>query len=411
MTNNETSKPKAQRNKKEVLVRYGRMGYLGWFEHTGLTIEKTRTRVVIKTKRGLELGDIVGPHCYKGGQFKCSHSQVADYYEGAPKDYPFAGGGTLVRYATDKDIMENEHLEVSSRDELKCCQKFAAEMKLPMKIVDAEHLLGGERVVLYFTSETRVDFRDLVKKLAREYQTRIELRQIGSRDEARIISDYESCGQECCCRRFLKILSPVNMRMAKVQKATLDPSKISGHCGRLKCCLRYEDETYRELKSKLPNRNSLVETEHGVGKVLEGQILTQLVVVQYEDGKTEAVKVDELKPFTGKISTQKKPADNRRREQPVKRGPKEPEAKVQSPAKETKEQPAENTSSQQQAEGSADAPEKKKKRRRRRRKKNTKTTDGQPNGQGQQQPQTDQPAQQQDNNGGESKPDRGQINE
>ena len=405
MTNNENTKPKAQKNKKEVLVRYGRMGYLGWFEHSGFTIEKTRTRVVIKTKRGLELGDIVGPFCYKGGQFKSSHSQVHSYYEGAPKDYPFAGGGTLVRYATDKDLMEAEHLEVSSKEELNCCQKFASEMDLPMKIVDAEHLLGGERVVIYFTSETRVDFRELVKKLAREYQTRIELRQIGSRDEARIISDYESCGQECCCRRFLKILAPVNMRMAKVQKATLDPSKISGHCGRLKCCLRYEDETYRDLKKRLPNKNTIVETDHGIGKVIDGQILTQLVVVQYEDGKTEAVKVDEMKICTDK-QFQRRTNENNKKERPQKTEADEPvEAETEVQQQPEPEQTVENNQVQKPVEEQAETPDKKKKRRRRRRKKNARPTDGKPNAQNNQQGRSNNQARQPKSSG-----DKGQQN-
>ena len=123
-----------------------------------------------------------------------------------------------------------------------------------MKIVDAEHIFGGERIVFYFMAEGRVDFRELVRKLAQEYQTRIEMRQIGSRDEAKLLGDVESCGQECCCLQFLQLLKPVNMRMAKMQKATLDPSKISGYCGRLKCCLRYEDETYMDLKKSLPRK-------------------------------------------------------------------------------------------------------------------------------------------------------------
>ena len=105
-------------------------------------------------------------------------------------------------------------------------------------------------------AETRVDFRDLVRLLAKEYQTRIEMRQIGSRDEAKLMSDYENCGQQCCCGRFMQMLKPVNMRMAKLQKATLDPSKISGYCGRLKCCLRFEDDTYRDLRESLPKRGA-----------------------------------------------------------------------------------------------------------------------------------------------------------
>ncbi len=138
-----------------------------------------------------------------------------------------------------------------------------------MKIVDAEHILGGERVVFFFMSDGRVDFRELVKQLAHEYQTRIEMRQIGARDEAKLLGDIESCGQECCCKRFLRLLKPVNMRMAKMQKATLDPAKISGYCGRLKCCLRYEDKTYTELKKGLPRRNSWVKTNKGEGRIVD----------------------------------------------------------------------------------------------------------------------------------------------
>jgi cell fate regulator YaaT (PSP1 superfamily) len=191
-------------------------------------------------------------------------------------------------------MMEAKHLKASAKKEVKCCEKFAREAKLPMKIIDGEHLLGGERVVIYFTSEGRVDFRDLVKRLAKEFQTRIELRQVGSRDEARLISDYESCGQECCCRRYLKVLEPVNMRMAKLQKATLDPSKISGHCGRLKCCLRYEDFTYRELNKRLPKKNTRVKIPKGEGRVIDTQILTQLVVVLDDTGNIEAFALEDI---------------------------------------------------------------------------------------------------------------------
>lgn len=295
MSEKEQSKPKPQGDKKMALVKYGKIATMGWFENKTGSIVKTKTKVVIKTARGLEIGQVVGPFCYKHGNFRCSKQQVEDYYPDRTKEYPLSGGGTMVRYATEEDLMEAEHLDILAKDELKTCQKFANEMNLPMKIVDAEHLLGGERIIFYFLSENRIDFRDLVKTLARELHTRIELRQIGSRDEARIIGDYESCGLECCCRSFLKILAPVNMRMAKVQKATLDPSKISGHCGRLKCCLRYEDETYKDLKKRLPAKNTLVETENGKGRVVNTQILTQLVSVKYEDGKVEAVALAEIK--------------------------------------------------------------------------------------------------------------------
>ena len=193
-----------------------------------------------------------------------------------------------------EDLSEERHLRKSALEELECCKKFAKELNLPMKIVDAEHIFGGERIIFYFMADGRVDFRELVKRLAHEYQTRIEMRQIGPRDEAKVLGDVESCGQQCCCQLFLKVLKPVNMRMAKMQKATLDPSKISGYCGRLKCCLRYEDETYTELKKRLPRKNSIVKTSQGQGRVIDGQILTQLVMIELPDGSKAAVSVDEL---------------------------------------------------------------------------------------------------------------------
>ena len=167
-------------------------------------------------------------------------------------------------------------------------------MNLPMKIVDAEHIFGGERIIFYFMADGRVDFTEQVKKHAQEYQSRIEIRQGGARDEAKLLGDIESCGQQCCCQRFLEMLKPVSMRMAKMQKATLDPSKISGYCGRLKCCLRYEDKTYTELKKRLPIKNTIVNTAYGQGKVVDTQILTQLVIVEYEEGRKMALPLEEI---------------------------------------------------------------------------------------------------------------------
>ncbi|MHC5118714.1 MAG: PSP1 domain-containing protein [Planctomycetota bacterium] len=305
MTKVDNTKAKGQKNTKQMLVRYGRLGQLGWFEHHESHIPRLNAHVIIKTERGLELGEIVGIHNYRGGQFKSSPEQVEQYFCNRTKDYPLAGGGTFVRFATHDDLREQEHLEKNSIGEAKTCQRIAEELGLKMRVIEGEHLFGGERIIFYFTSENRIDFRELVKRLAREYQTRIELRQIGSRDEARLISDYESCGQQCCCSRFLKILEPVNMRMAKLQKATLDPSKISGHCGRLKCCLRYEDENYLELKRKLPNRNATVQTPKGIGKVVDVQVLTQLVVVQTESGDRHAWPLDEIKKVDPSEARQK----------------------------------------------------------------------------------------------------------
>jgi len=303
--------PKQAKNKKHMLVRYGRMDTLGSFEHNETYIPKLPTRIVVKTDRGLELGHLVGQLApYKTGQFKLSNDQLKEYFHDAHVDFFDKPPGKVIRYATAEDISEERHLQKITEEEIECCKRFTKEMNLPMKIVDAEHIFGGERIIFYFMSDTRVDFRELVKKLAHEYQTRIEMHQIGSRDEARLLGDVESCGQQCCCKRFLKVLKPVNMRMAKMQKATLDPSKISGYCGRLKCCLRYEDKTYTELKKRLPKKNTKVKTEYGQGKVVDSQILTQLVVVEHDDGRRAAFPVEELEIPSSPEPTAKKKQDS-----------------------------------------------------------------------------------------------------
>ncbi len=296
-----TAAPKAKQEKprKRMLVRYGRMNELGLFEHHEIRIPKVPTRVVVKTERGLELGRLIGQlSAYKAGQFKLSQEQINQYFANSEVDFAGKPMGRFIRYATSADISEERHLLKIVQEEIQFCKGLVKEMELPMKIVDAEHIFGGERVIFYFMADGRVDFRQLVKKLAHEYQSRIEIRQIGSRDEGKLLGDVESCGQECCCRRFLRALKPVNMRMAKMQKATLDPSKISGYCGRLKCCLRYENETYTELKRRLPKKKTIVKTKHGKGKVVDGQILMQLVAVEHEDGVTMVFPIDEIETIS-----------------------------------------------------------------------------------------------------------------
>jgi cell fate regulator YaaT (PSP1 superfamily) len=295
MSQNLETKTKQAKHKKYILVRYGRMSTLGLFEHHEGGIPKIHSRVVVKTNRGLELGYLVGRFSsYKGGQFRLTQEQLKEYFDSDDVDFSPNQIGKFIRYATAADISEERHLKKIAREEMEYCRRFVKEMNLPMKIVDAEHVFGGERIIFYFMSDGRVDFRELVKRIAQEYQTRIEMRQIGSRDEAKLLGDVESCGQQCCCQRFLKHLKPVNMRMAKMQKATLDPAKISGFCGRLKCCLRYEDDTYTDLKKRLPKKNTMVKTKHGEGKVVDTQILTQLVLVEYQNGEKIAVPVDDM---------------------------------------------------------------------------------------------------------------------
>ena len=147
---------------------------------------------------------------------------------------------------TPDDCHELRRMQQQATQEIKICQQHIARLGLKMQLVDAEHIFGGERIVIYYLAESRVDFRELVRLLAGEFQTRIEMRQIGVRDEAKLLADYGDCGCPVCCNTHLVEMPPVSMRMAKLQKATLDPTKISGRCGRLKCCLRYEYESYEQ---------------------------------------------------------------------------------------------------------------------------------------------------------------------
>src|SRR5438309_5753279 len=163
-----------------------------------------------------------------------------------------------------------------------------------MELVDVEHLFGGERVVFYFLAEKRVDFRELVKDLAKEYRTRIEMRQIGVRDEAKLLADYGDCGKPVCCNTHMAVMPPVSMRMAKLQKSTLDTTTISGRCGRLKCCLRFEQDVYEEFQQQLPSVGTRVVTAKGQGRVLAQEILARKVLVEFEDGRRILVSADEV---------------------------------------------------------------------------------------------------------------------
>ena len=160
-----------------------------------------------------------------------------------------------------------------------------------MQLVDIEHIFGGERIVVYYLAEGRVDFRELVRMLAGEFQTRIEMRQIGVRDEAKLMADYGDCGKPVCCNTHLIQMPPVSMKMAKLQKATLDPTKISGRCGRLKCCLRYEYDIYEQLQKELPPIGSRVTTPDGRARVVGHEILAGQLLVETADRVRELIDV------------------------------------------------------------------------------------------------------------------------
>ena len=267
------------------VVRYGQMRHIGECDGIADRSHIRGERVVIQSDRGTEIGEVLCPATARTKLFLENPSR-----------------GKILRQPNADDLAVEARLADLAREGLSACREFAAKRRLQMDLVDVEAILGGERMVFYYVSEKRVDFRELVKDLARAMQTRIEMRQIGVRDEAKLLADYGDCGKPVCCNTHLSRMPPVSMRMAKVQKTTLDPSKISGRCGRLKCCLRYEFDTYQALERELPPIGSRVVTHRGQGRVLAQEILAGKVVVELEDhrrvvvGRDEVLGVEKSKP-------------------------------------------------------------------------------------------------------------------
>ena len=250
----------------KYVVRHGVMRHLGVFSTRGKDEYVRGAQVIARTSRGLEVGEVL-----------CEANEHALANMQDPKT------GQILREQDDEDEGELRRLLEQQQGEHKTCADRIRELGLDMRLVDVEHVYGGERIIVYYLAEERVDFRQLVKNLASEFQTRIEMRQIGVRDEAKLLADYGDCGKPVCCNTHLSEMPPVSMRMAKLQKATLDPNKISGRCGRLKCCLRYEYETYQDLQKDLPPVGSEIITGEGKAKVLAQEILASKLLVQTED--------------------------------------------------------------------------------------------------------------------------------
>lgn len=262
---------------QSYVVRYGQMRFLGEFEGLPDRLHPRGEQVIVHTDRGTELGEVL---C-------ASTDRAAMFLENPIR-------GPIVRVATAEDRAAGDRLTRLQQEGFAACREFIGRRKLQMDLVDVEALLGGERIVFYYLAEKRVDFRDLVKDLARTFHTRIEMRQIGVRDEAKLLADYGDCGKPVCCNTHLAKMPPVSMRMAKLQKTTLDPSKISGRCGRLKCCLRYEFDAYAELERELPSVGSQVTTPKGQGKVIALEILAKKLVVEFEDRRRLLVDLAEV---------------------------------------------------------------------------------------------------------------------
>ncbi|QDV92201.1 hypothetical protein RAS2_33150 [Phycisphaerae bacterium RAS2] len=275
-------------------VRHGYMNYIGEFRYAPGMLFGCGAKVVVQTARGIEIGQMVSLTC-SGCEKSVRRDQLLDYVKNSGPDFYTLKAGRILRVATPQDLDEDRHISADAATKLRRAREIAVGLDLPLKFVACEHLFGGERIIFHFMADGRIDFRELVRQLAHEYHTRIEMHQVGARDEARLVADYEICGRECCCKNFLKTLRPVTMRMAKLQKATLDPAKVSGRCGRLRCCLRYEHEGYEELDKKLPRNGVRVRTDRGVGTIRDRQVLTQLLTIQYDrDNQVETVGIEAL---------------------------------------------------------------------------------------------------------------------
>lgn len=249
------------------VVRYGMMRSIAEFTVKGDVAFRRGDSVILRTNRGMEWGEVLCEATEKTAQFLQAREPA----------------GRILRVANPEDEKSYDAAREREREVyLGGCAEIQAA-KLPMQLIDVEVVFGVERAIFYYVSEQRVDFRELVKSLAKRFKLRAEMKQIGVRDEAKLLADYGDCGKPVCCSTHLTEMPPVSMKMAKLQKATLDPQKISGRCGRLKCCLRYEYDTYEEYRRELPKVGKFVITREGKGRVLAQEILAKKLLISYED--------------------------------------------------------------------------------------------------------------------------------
>lgn len=247
-----------------VGIRFKRVGKVYYFDPGELSLA-VGDRVVVETARGIELGDVV---------VRPKLVPEEDVAQPLRK---------VLRRAGPEDVAKVKENAAKERIAYKVALERIAQRQLPMKLVEVEYTFDQSKVIFYFTAEKRVDFRELVKDLAAALKMRVEMRQIGVRDEAKVVGGYGICGRPLCCATWITEFEPVSIRHAKEQNLSLNPSKISGACGRLKCCLRYEVDTYRELKAALPRVGEMVMTPKGPGKVVDVYIIKESVLVRVEE--------------------------------------------------------------------------------------------------------------------------------
>ena len=244
-------------------VRFKNAGKVYYFDPGEHAMEKG-SQVVVETARGVECGEVVIPN-----------KEVAEETIIKPLK-------PVLRPATQEDIRRSKENAEKEKRAFKLCQEKIAAHKLDMKLVDVEYTFDNSKILFYFTADGRVDFRELVKDLASVFRTRIELRQIGVRDEAKMLGGLGICGRPFCCSQFLGDFQPVSIKMAKEQGLSLNPTKISGCCGRLMCCLKYEQDTYEELLRSTPKVGAIVTSKEGKGTVLEANLLTGAIKVRLD---------------------------------------------------------------------------------------------------------------------------------
>ena len=261
---------------KVIGVRFKKAGKIYYFDPAGLDIEKGNF-VVVETARGIEFGECVI------GLKEINENDVI-----APLK-------SVLRVATDNDIEKHNQNKEKEKDAFSICLKKIVEHKLTMKLIDVEYTFDNNKVIFYFTADGRVDFRELVKDLATIFKTRIELRQIGVRDEAKMLGGLGPCGRPMCCSTFLGDFASVSIKMAKEQNLSLNPTKISGICGRLMCCLNYEQSTYEDIRKRIPKVGSIVKTEDGTGVVVSNNIIKESVKVKLRCKKTEEEVLEDYK--------------------------------------------------------------------------------------------------------------------
>lgn len=261
---------------KVVGVRFKRAGRVYYFDPGELELEPDDA-VIVETSRGTELGWVV-----------IAPKQVVESELGEPPR-------PVIRKAEPQDLRQLSHFKGREQDSFRRCKEKISRHGLPMKLVAAEYNFDGSRLTFLFTADGRVDFRDLVKDLAGTFRTRIELRQIGVRDEAKCIGGLGRCGRALCCSSFMREFAPVSIKMAKDQELPLNPTKISGICGRLMCCLAYENEQYCAAKHRMPRMNENIHTDQGIGRVVATNILNETVTVELETHATVVVPVSQTR--------------------------------------------------------------------------------------------------------------------